>query len=116
VALRMRLEGPGYAVKSGPAVSYVDASAIHGPGRLVVFLVNRHPTQAAPVIVELANGRLAGLQSGELFSGPGPKAANTYEQPDVVCSRAFTEVSFLAGNGSLSLPPLSVAALSLRVE
>jgi len=38
------------------------------------------------------------------------------EHPDVVAARPFDEVSVRAGRARLKLPPLSMAALSLKVE
>ena len=114
-SLRVAVDGPSYEGKTNGRVPIVDASAILGDGVLQVFLVNRSERAAAPVSIEPADGSVAGLESAELLAGPGPKAANTFEQPDVVAARRFDDVSVRAGKARLKLPPLSMAALSLKL-
>jgi len=114
-SLRVAVDGPSYEGKTKGRVPIVDASAILGDGVLQVFLVNRSERAAAPVSIEPADGSVAGLESAELLAGPGPKAANTFEQPDVVAARRFDDVSVRAGKARLKLPPLSMAALSLKL-
>ena len=70
---------------------------------------------AAPVQVSLADRSIAGLVSAELLTGPNAQAANSYEQPDLVCARPFADVRIADGKASFELPPLSVAALTLRL-
>jgi alpha-N-arabinofuranosidase len=109
------VEGPSYAGRTNGRVPYVDASAILGDGVLHAFLVNRSGRAAAPVSIELAGLRVAAPASGEILTGPGPRAANSFERPDVVVAKPFDEVSVRAGRARLNLPPLSVAALTLKV-
>jgi alpha-N-arabinofuranosidase len=115
VSLRMAVDGPSYEGRTNGRVPFVDASAILGGGVLHVFLTNRSERAAAPVSIEPADASIAGLESAEILTGPGPKAANTFEHPDVVAARKFDEVSVRAGRARLKLPPLSMAALSLRM-
>jgi alpha-N-arabinofuranosidase len=116
VSLRVAVDGPSYEGRTNGRVPFVDASAILGEGVLQVFLTNRSDRAAAPVSIEPAGASVAALESGEILTGPGPKAANSFEHPDVVTARAFDEVSVRAGRARLKLPPLSMAALSLKVE
>ena len=95
---------------------FVDASAILGEGVLHVFLTNRSERAAAPVSIEPAGLSVDGARLGRDPHRPGPKAANSFEHPDVVAARPFDEVSVRAGRARLRLPPLSMAALSLKVE
>jgi alpha-N-arabinofuranosidase len=119
VALRLALEGPAYAGKTHGRVGYVDGSAILDGDRLHVFATNRHPARPAPLRVVLADGELAALAEAELLTGPGPKAANSFEQPDVVRARSFAQaglgVKMAGGEARVELPPLSVAALTFRL-
>jgi alpha-N-arabinofuranosidase len=115
-SLRVAVDGPSYEGRTNGRVPFVDASAILGEGVLHVFLTNRSDRAAAPVSIEPAGSSVAALASGEILTGPGPKAANSFEHPDVVTARAFDDVSVRAGRARLKLPPLSMAALSLKVE
>jgi alpha-L-arabinofuranosidase len=115
VALRALVQGPEYEGKSNGRVPYLDVSAILGAGEVHVFASNRSMDSAAPVQVSLADRSIAGLVSAELLTGPNAQAANSYEQPNVVCARPFTDVRIADGRASFELPPLSVAALTLRL-
>jgi alpha-N-arabinofuranosidase len=119
VSLRLAVEGPAYESKTHGRVGYVDSSAILDGDALHVFVTNRHLTQAAEVRVTLADGDLAALAEAELLTGPGAKAANSFEQPDVVQSRSFAEagleVKIAGGDARVELPPLAVAAMTFRL-
>jgi alpha-L-arabinofuranosidase len=114
-ALRLAVEGPSYTGRTNGTVPFVDASAILGEGVLHVFLTNRSERSAAPVSIEPTGLSIASLDSAEILTGPGPKAANSFEQPDVVAARPFEEVSVRAGRARLKLPPLSMAALTMKL-
>jgi alpha-L-arabinofuranosidase len=55
------------------------------------------------------------MESAELLTGPGPKAANSFEQPDVIRTQPFTDVRVRDGRATAQLPPLSVVALTFRL-
>jgi len=121
ISLRPVVDVPTYEGKSNGQVHTVDASAIldSNGDRLYLFATNRSLDESASVRVELADGDITGLDSGELLTGPDAKAANSFEQPDVVVSRSFADagvdVKTAAGVASLELPPLSVAAMTFRL-
>jgi alpha-N-arabinofuranosidase len=115
-ALRVAVDGPSYEGRTNGRVPFVDASAILGAGVLHVFLTNRSERTAAPVSIDPAGLSVAAVESAEILTGPGPKAANSFEHPDVVAARPFDEVSVRAGRARVRLPPLSMTALSLKVE
>jgi alpha-N-arabinofuranosidase len=93
----------------------VDASSVLGKDKLNVFLSNRHVTEAAHVRVHLADRDITALDSAELLTGPDAKAANSFEQPDVVVSRPFAALEIAEGKAATVLPPLSVAAMTFRL-
>jgi alpha-L-arabinofuranosidase len=113
-SLRVALDGPRYRTAFLGSVPFVDASAILGDGVLHVFAVNRSTEASAPVRIEV-DGPIAGVVSAELLTGASPTAANSFEQPDVVVPRAFEEIRVRDGAAALELPPLSLAAVSLRL-
>ena len=84
--------------------------------RLHVFLINRSLDEAAPVEIALGDGHLTAVESGQIVTGRDPKAANSFEQPNVVAAQDYREVSFAGGRATLKLPPLSFAAMTFRVE
>ncbi len=116
MSLRPAVAGPGYESKLYGYVDYIDTSAILGDGLLHVFLSNRSQQEDAPVTIEFPGGQIEALMSAEIVSGPGIKAENTYEQPDVVTAKPFSAVKVADGQAQLTLPPVSVAALTLRVK
>lgn len=115
MALRPAVAGPGYESKSFGYVDYIDTSAILGDGLLHVFVSNRSLDEKAPVTIEFPGGSIESLESAEIVTGPGLKAENTYEQPNVVTAKPFTEVKVADEQAQLTLPPISVAALTFKV-
>jgi alpha-N-arabinofuranosidase len=115
VSLEPVIEGPTYEGKTNGRVHTVDSSAILNGEKLSVFATNRDAEERAIVHIKLADGSIAGLDSAEVLTGPNAKAANTFEQPDVVQSRPFTDVRIGDGQASAELPPLSAAAITLRL-
>ncbi|MCB0191848.1 MAG: hypothetical protein KDJ65_07890 [Anaerolineae bacterium] len=50
------------------------------------------------------------------ITGPDPKAANSYEQPNLVTAQPFQAVEISDGQAVITLPPLAVTALTFRLE
>ena len=115
-ALRPVVEGPEYEGKTNGRVPFADASAILDDGRLQVFLTNRSPDQPMEVNVRVADLAIAKTESAEILTGPGAKAANSYEQPEVVCARPYDGVRVKGGTATCQLPPLSFAAMTLETR
>ena len=116
VSLQPVVAGPSYEGAVNGRVNVIDASAIlaNDGDRLHVFTVNRSLQDAAEVHVRLVDRTLVALESAEVLTGPGPKAVNTFEQPDMVAARPFTAVQVTGGSAVAQLPPLSVAAMTFR--
>ena len=115
IALQTVIDGPAYVGKTNGRVCYIDTSAILGEDRLHVFATNRSLDEAATIHIVLADHPIAGMESAELLTGPGPKAANSFEQPDVIRTQPFTDVRVRDGRATAQLPPLSVVALTFRL-
>ena len=116
VSLRPAVTGPAYEGATNGRVTFIDASAILAGGELHVFAVNRSLDEPALVRVALADRDIAALVSGELLTGPGPKAANSFEQPDLVKPQPVKDVRIAAGRAEIELPPLSLAAMTFRLD
>jgi alpha-N-arabinofuranosidase len=115
VALRPSVDGPTYEGAWNGEVTFIDASAILDGQELKVFLSNRSLDEEAPLEIRLADQPISGLKSAELLTGPGPKAANTFEEPDLITPQEFKEVGVNSGRATLALPPLSVVAMTLEL-
>ncbi len=115
VALELAADGPAYDSKSHGKTPYVDASAILDGKQLHFFAVNRSLDQTAEVEVELGGAEISGLVNGEYVTGDSPKAANSWENRDVVTSRPFTEVKTAKNRATMELAPLSVTAMTFSL-
>ncbi len=113
-SLNVALDGPAYESKENGRTGYIDASAILDGQRLHVFATNRHPEQPMELTVNPADLELTALESAELLTGPDAKAANSFEQPDVVRAQDFREITIKDGKARCELPPLSLLAMTVR--
>ena len=115
VAIRPAVSGPGYDSPSYGWVNVIDTSAILGDGVLHTFLVNRSTSEESEVEIDHASGKVIAIESAEVLSGADPKANNTYEHPNSICSGPLSAVKVVDGKASISLPALSVAAVTFKV-
>ncbi|MCJ7550035.1 MAG: alpha-N-arabinofuranosidase, partial [Anaerolineae bacterium] len=115
VALQTVVDGPTYTGKTYGDVTTIDTSAILNGDTLQVFATNRSLTAAAEFEIVLVDRAIAGFSSGEVLTGPDPKAANSYEQPDLVTAGPLHSVEIKDGVATVTLPPLSVAAMTLNL-
>ena len=115
IALQVGVDGPTYEGKTNGTVSYVDASAIVNQNTLHVFLTNRSTNGTAEVCISPADIGIASLESAELLTGPDPKAANSFENKDVIKPIVLEEMAIKDGNVTLQLPALSFAAMTFKL-
>ncbi len=115
VALQVEVDGPGYTSQSYGEVTTVDASAILDGNQVHVFAVNRSLDEPMTIQVDIADVAVASLVDGELLTGPSADAFNEYDAPDRVKATAFDAVDVTAGKATFELPPLSVAAVTLKL-
>jgi alpha-N-arabinofuranosidase len=116
VSLRTVVYGPTYEGQTNGQVHYVDTSAILNEGELSVFVTNRSPQEPAPIEVKIADRSIFSLEHAEILTGPDAKAANTFKQPDAIQSRPFADVRVKDGQATAELAPLSVVAMTFRLE
>ena len=116
VSLQTVVDGPGYESANNGRANFIDTSAILDEDTLHVFAVNRSLDEESEVCISLEDKNISKLINGELLTGgTDPKAANTFENPDVVGTKPFTDVQIKEGKARCVLPPLSVAAMSLKI-
>jgi alpha-L-arabinofuranosidase len=115
VSLRVSREGPVFSGRVNGTAPLIDSSAVLNGDQLSVFMVNRHAARQAPVVVELADCRITAVEDAEILTGPGPRAANTWEQPGLIGVQPFDGFALRAGRASARLPPLSVTAATFKL-
>jgi alpha-N-arabinofuranosidase len=115
ISLRPVVAGPVYEGTTNGRVQVVDVSAILAADKIHLFAVNRSLDEPARVGIELADRDITSLHSAELLTGPDPKAANSFEQPDLIKSRTLEGARIAAGRAEVELPPLSVAAMTFHL-
>lgn len=116
ISLRTVVDGPSYEGKTNGRVPYIDASAILNGREISVFLSNRHACEKATVTIDVTDRTVRGPKNAEILTGPGPKAANSFESPDVIRARNYEGVTIKQGKAIAELPPLSFAAITLLVD
>lgn len=116
ISLQSTVQGPMYEGKTNGEVTYIDTSAILNDDKLHVFTTNRSLTEAMTVQIRVADQSIDALDSAEILTGPEPKAMNSFEQPNLIQARPFQAVKITDGKATVTLPPLSVAAMTFRLE
>jgi alpha-L-arabinofuranosidase len=106
---------PGYDTKRFGEMPLLDVSASFDEehARGAAFLVNRSLEEALKVEVRWQGHAPKQVTGAWQLSGDDPKAANSFEQPDVVISRALSGVSLKDSRISLTLPPLSFTTITV---
>ncbi len=115
-SLRVRVDGPSYEGARHGRATFIDSSAILDGDRLSVFATNRSPDEPAELTVDVADRRIAVLESAELLTGTSAKAANSWSEPDMVTSADHDGVRLAEGRATTELPPLSLVALTLGLD
>jgi alpha-N-arabinofuranosidase len=77
-ALELFVESPTYPSKRLGQVPYLDISAAHDNGTLVLNVVNRHPSSKLPVTFELEDKQFGGRFLVSEVNGPDIKSENTF--------------------------------------
>ena len=72
-------DGPVWFEQNGETVPVLDASASKVAGKVVLNLVNRHPTDPLPVTLDLLHAKATGM-TGRLLTGKLDDT-NTFEEP-----------------------------------
>ncbi|MFZ0547835.1 MAG: alpha-L-arabinofuranosidase C-terminal domain-containing protein [Candidatus Promineifilaceae bacterium] len=116
ISLQPRITGPSYDSPTHGSVAYIDTSAILDGDQLHLFVTNRSLTDTTAVRVSLADRSIEAFTNGDLLTGPEPKAANSFESPDVIKTRPFDSAEVVNGEAALTLPPLSVAATTWQLS
>jgi alpha-N-arabinofuranosidase len=112
-SLELLVDTPRYKSKRFDDIPYLDVSAAHKDGALVLNVVNRHPDQAIETDIELADGQFTGPVSVSEVGGADLKATNDFERSPVL-SRARSEAS-QGPRLRHTFPPHSYTALKTQI-
>jgi alpha-L-arabinofuranosidase len=110
--LPMHLEEEGYEM-DGARIPRVSASASRdASGAVNVSLCNLHHEKETEVSL-LLHGDEKKTARGRILTAPAMDSRNTFEKPDAVAPREFSEARLVKGQWVVKLPARSVAVLSL---
>jgi alpha-N-arabinofuranosidase len=113
-SLDVLVQCPKYETKQFGDVPLLDVSACldEAGGRQAVFAVNR--SQTDPAVVELVwqSGAPSVLDEVHQVAGADPKAANSFEQPNVVTAKKLPSVPVSDARAVVEFPPLSFTVMA----
>lgn len=116
-SLRVGQVGPTVPTTAYGDVPALDSAVIldEAGGRAHAFLINRSTTAEAPVQWDAAGVGIAGLESAEIVHHADLKAVNEWDQPNQVAARPFDGLEVGETGVTLTLPPQSFVALTVRL-
>jgi alpha-N-arabinofuranosidase len=108
-SLDLLIQSPQSPTKQFGDMPLLDVSGSYDPetGKQAFFFVNRSQTESLPVEIRWQGDAPDSLGSVVQLSGNDPKAANTFEQPDLLVPKTLDAVKIEEGVARLMLPPLS---------
>lgn len=114
-ALDLLVQSPQHETQRYGDVPHLDVSASYDEttGSQALFVVNRSQTDTVNTELIWQGGAPQRVTETWQLSGTDPKAANSWEQPDLITAKKLANSAVQDGKITLSLPPLSFTALSL---
>ncbi len=100
---------------TGVRVLDVSATLDDASNQLTVYAINRHPSDAMPVEIKLAEGSFDGTAQIHIVNGPDIDASNSFDHPDNVTTRQTT-MDVSGSRATLELEPHAVTAFVCRVK
>jgi alpha-N-arabinofuranosidase len=112
-SLALLVDGPSYKTRRFDKVPYIDASASIDGNDLVVYVVNRHQSEAIEVKIELEDRSYSGPVTVAEVNGPDIKAENDFGKTSVATRTSTVQ----AGGNSMThgFPPHSYTQLKARL-
>jgi alpha-N-arabinofuranosidase len=116
-SLRTQISAPHYRTERFGEVPVIDAAGTYNPGtgNAAVFLIHRSTAQSYPVEVKWEGSTSMTVTSVQQLAGTDPKAANSFERPDVLVPKQLALPKVVAGTVQLKLPPLSLTVMRLTL-
>jgi alpha-N-arabinofuranosidase len=98
----------------GLSVPQVSASAARSKdGAIIIGLANLDPHNPAPISAVLAGGAGSKI-TAEVLTAGAMDAHNSFDKPDAVHPVVFSGVVLASGKLTATLPPMSVAVITIR--
>jgi alpha-L-arabinofuranosidase len=115
-SLRTQITAPSYKTKRFGQVGLLDAQACYDEEMATgtVFLVHRGMSDSLAVEIQCQGGGPVRVSEVQQMAGTDPKAANSFERPEVIVPRKLSIPAVNAGVVKLKLPPMSFTTLSLQ--
>lgn len=110
------LDCPTYTAGARGETPVLDVSAAHeDDGTLAVFAVNRSQTEPVTLRTALTDAVVQSVGEAEVLTGPDPKAANTWEQPNVIVPTAGTASVTEDGAVEVTVPALGFVGMRCKL-
>lgn len=117
VALRPALECPTYKAGERGETPVLDVSAsLAEDGSLAVFVVNRSQSEDTDLTVRLNDAAITEIRGVDVLAGNDPKAANTWENPNLLSPQSGTARLLEDGSASVRVPKLGFVALRAQTH
>ncbi len=115
-SLDLLVRGPRHETTHYGDVSLLDVSASHDPatGETAIFMVNRSQTETVPTTLNWQSEAPTRVSAAWQLTGPDLKAANSWQQPDLLAARPFAAPQVDDKRLTLALPPRSLTVLQLQ--
>jgi alpha-N-arabinofuranosidase len=109
-SLDLLVQAPTYATRMFGEQPLIDAAASYdaGQGKGAIFIVHRGRTELLTLDLEWQGRAPYRVASIYQVSGSDPKAANTFDAPNVIGSRTLPGAPVVDGRFRLQVPPLSL--------
>jgi len=109
-SLDLLVQAPTYATRMFGEQPLIDAAASYdaGQGKGAIFIVHRGRTEPLTLDLEWQGRAPYRVASIYQVSGDDPKAANTFDAPNVIGSRTLPGAPVVDGRFRLQVPPLSL--------
>ncbi len=114
-SLRLGVSGDSFDSGDG-SISCLDASCIYSTeqGSLTLFMINLSPHDKMTLTVNL-HGLEATSVTGKILHHEDLKALNTFENPEIVVTDQFSEVSLNSTDLMTELPAVSLVRLDVKL-
>jgi alpha-N-arabinofuranosidase len=115
-SLRPILDSPMVPAGARGEVPALDASvSLAEDGSLAVFVVNRSLTDATALDIRLADAKVTEIVGVDVLTGTDPRAANSWEQPNLIVPTSGSAQLTDDGNVTLNVPALGFAVLRAKI-
>jgi alpha-L-arabinofuranosidase len=117
-ALDVAVKAPLYQTAKFGDMPLLDVSASYdeASNASAIFIVNRSQTESLPVDLHWQDRGPQSINAVYQLAGTDPKAANSFESPNLITSVAVAAPSVSDKTATLTLPPLSFTAIDARLK